>query len=454
MNLVHFLKAIALRRSASVLALASALLYTTNVKAQNAIENVIVEVYYVSDVNDATDETGGGLPAGSKTYRVFIDLCEGCALRSVYGDENHEIRIVSTAPFYNHADRGRTFGHLVQTGALDEGTTALDSWMAMGGASNQKRAVLKVDDPDGSIVGGGNNDGGSAMVPGGLLVNDDPLAGQPLVERDGLVALAAGGTAAPPNFNVSGDDPAAVFDNSTVSGSFTSFSMRMACAVPGVTGADADNRVLVAQLTTLGELAFCLNVEIQQPNGTVVKYVCSDDVLLPGETANGLLAYPPQCGCTDPNFLEYDPTAGCDDGSCQTAIVFGCLDTLACNYDPEANFNVSQLCCYGPGNCNGLDISLVCPTVGIDEPAVDRFGLQAYPNPFREEVNLKVSSGWSGTASYVLSDALGREVRVGALLIAGSTDEPRLVLTDLASGVYHLRIGFGTEVRSLVLVKE
>ena len=454
MNLVRFPKVIAPKGCTNVFVLAVMFLFAMNAKAQNAIENVIVEVYYISDVNDATDETGGGLPAGSKTYRVFIDLCEGCALRAVYGDENHEIRITSTAPFFNHSDRGRTFGHLVQNGALDEGTTALDSWMAMGGASNQKRAVLKVDDTDGSVVGGGNNDGGSAMVPGGLLVNADPLAGQPLVERDGLVALAAGGTAAPPNFNVSGDDPAAVFDNTTVSGSFTSFSMRMACTVPGVTGGDVGNRVLVAQLTTLGELTFCLNVEVQQPNGTVVKYVCSDDVLLPGETANGLLAYPPQCGCTDPNFLEYDPTAGCDDGSCQTAIVFGCLDTLACNYDPDANFNVSQLCCYGPGNCNGLDISLVCPTVGLDEQALDGFSLQAYPNPFHDELFLKVTAGVGGSASYVLSDALGREVRSGVRFIPGGNYETRFVFGELARGVYHLRMELDREVRSLVLVKD
>ncbi len=421
--------------------------------AQGAIENVVVEVYYVSDANDATDVTGGGLPAGSKTYRVYLDLCDGCSLRAVYGDANHEVRITSTEPFFNHADRGRTYGHLVQNGALDEGTTAIDSWLAFGAASNQKRAVLKVDDTDGSIVGGANNDGGSAMVPGGLLVNTDASAGSPLVELDGLVPLAPGGTAAPPNFNVAGDDPATVFDNVTVSGSFTSFNMRMACSVPGVVGATTDNLVLVAQLTTLGELSFCLNVEVQQPNGSVTKYVCSDDVLLPDETANGLLVYPPQCGCTDPDFLEYDPNAGCDDGSCQTAIVFGCLDTLACNYDPTANFNVSQLCCYGPTNCNGLDVSLVCPTVGIDDREQGHAPIIARPNPFSDAVFIDLGRPMSGGFTYALIDRTGRTLRTGVAHIAGQ-DGWSIGLSDIASGVYLLRVDHQDEVRSVMMVKD
>jgi hypothetical protein len=130
------------------------------------------------------------------------------------------------------------------------------------------------------------------------------------------------------------------------------------------------------------------------------------------------------------------------------------LDTLACNYDPDANFNVSQLCCYGPGNCNGLDISLVCPTVGLDEQALDGFSLQAYPNPFHDELFLKVTAGVGGSASYVLSDALGREVRSGVRFIPGGNYETRFVFGELARGVYHLRMELDREVRSLVLVKD
>ena len=42
-------------------------------------------------------------------------------------------------------------------------------------------------------------------------------------------------------------------------------------------------------------------------------------------------------GCTDPNYTEYNPQATIDDGSCSTPVVFGCVDTTAFNYDPNAN---------------------------------------------------------------------------------------------------------------------
>ena len=84
--------------------------------AQPDIEDVLVEVYYVSDNNDATDETGGFLAPGSRTYRVFIDLCTGCSMRALYGDSAHPLLIRSTAPFFNNIDRGRTYGHQIANG--------------------------------------------------------------------------------------------------------------------------------------------------------------------------------------------------------------------------------------------------------------------------------------------------------------------------------------------------
>lgn len=42
-------------------------------------------------------------------------------------------------------------------------------------------------------------------------------------------------------------------------------------------------------------------------------------------------------GCTDPAFLEFDPYAATDDGSCTTAIVYGCVYDAASNYNALAN---------------------------------------------------------------------------------------------------------------------
>ncbi|HEY0976500.1 MAG TPA: T9SS type A sorting domain-containing protein [Flavobacteriales bacterium] len=415
--------------------------------AQNDIENVIVETYYISGANDATDTIGGGLAQGSRTYRVHIDLAAGASLRALYGNSDHPLRITSTAPFFNHLDRGRTYGHEINNGALDEGTTALDSWLSLGAASNQRYGIPKADDTDGSIIGGANNDGGSAEIAGGLLVENDPAIIHALTERDGLTGLN-GGVALPPNFNVTGDDPVTVFRDSTLHPEFLSTDVRIGCSTPGVHGPTADNIILVAQLTTIGELSFELNIEVQRADGTLLRYVASDSVLNNGETASGLLSYPPVCGCTDPDFLEYDPTAGCDDGSCQTAIVFGCMDQAACNYDPGANFHVPVLCCYGPDQCNGLDIALVCPTLNIDDLAASDVGV--HPNPVIDRIRITSARIAGNGGAYTLLDGSGRSLRTGSL---DRSPENHIDVSALPSGVYLLRIGTGERNLTVRIIK-
>ncbi|MFN3874735.1 MAG: T9SS type A sorting domain-containing protein [Flavobacteriales bacterium] len=408
-------------------------------RAQQSLENVIVETYYVSDANDTADPlSGGGLAQGARTYRVYLDLCEGCALRAVYGDQYHPISIASTSPFFNHADRGRTFGHQLNNTGLGEGTVALDSYLSLGRGSAARLGILKEEDPDGSGIGGANNNQG-------LLSNSAPEMGLPITQADGLVPLA-GAPSVPPGFLVSGDDPAAAFGDETVASSFSSAGFRISTTNPGVTGPTADNRILIAQLTTAGELTFQLNVEVQQPDGAVTRYVSTADTLLPGETLSGLLVFPPDCGCTNPNFLEYDPAAGCDDGSCATPIVFGCLDPAACNYSATANFNVPQLCCYGIDDCNGLDPYLVCPTIGFHELA--RGALVVAPNPTHGALRIAGAERLAPPLSMMVMDASGRALMRAALRsdgpseadLSGLAEGPYLVLVQGAKGSATARI--------------
>lgn len=417
------------------------------VQAQGELENVIVETYYISDANDATDVIGGGLVTGSRTYRVYVDLCDSCALRAVFGDAAHPMDISSTAPIFNNVDRGRTFGHEINNGALDENTVALDSWLSLGAGSTQKYGIPKADDPDGSILGG--NDGGSAMIPGGLLQNTDPLAGAPLDSLDGLVPLN-GGAALPPGFAVVGTSPDSLFRDSTAGMMFETLDTRISCTTPGVTGPTADNRILIMQVTTAGELSFHINIEVERSTGELIKYVWNDTLLQADEVASGLLVYPPVCGCTDPNFLEYDPGAGCDDGSCQTAIVFGCTDTLACNFDPAANFNIPLLCCYGPDSCNGLDITIVCPGVSTPELSTTAVEWNLFPNPLGGD---RLTLTWTGQQvdGVRVLDQAGRLVREERL---GGMREGRheLDLAGVPAGILLIQVitDRGPQVRLLV----
>jgi len=49
-------------------------------------------------------------------------------------------------------------------------------------------------------------------------------------------------------------------------------------------------------------------------------------------------------GCTNPVYLEYNANYDYDDGSCSTLVVLGCMDSLAFNYNPLANTELTGSC--------------------------------------------------------------------------------------------------------------
>lgn len=396
--------------------------------AQADIENVIVETYYITEANDTLDPDAGPLAIGAKTYRVFLDLCADCALRAIYGDTAHPLEIISTEPFFNHYDRGYSFGHQMNNGALNDGSAGLDSWLSFRAASNSRFGIMKADDPDGNNIAGAANDLG-------ILANAITEIGIPLTTSDGLTTDTS--SALPSGFYSTGISLDSVFGDSARVSAFISDSTVIGCSTPGVKGVTADNVLLIAQLTTAGELSFHLNIEVEKGDGTVNRYVATDTLLYLGETPNGLLAYPPVCGCTDPNFLEYDPTAGCDDGSCATAIIFGCLDTNACNYDANANFNLYALCCYGPDSCNGLDVSVVCPGVGIPDDPGAANALEIFPNPVHDRLNVRLGSDPIAYSALYLLDQSGRLVR--SINLPTGSGAVAVDVSDLARGTYVLR---------------
>jgi hypothetical protein len=59
-------------------------------------------------------------------------------------------------------------------------------------------------------------------------------------------------------------------------------------------------------------------------------------------TDDGSCYYNP--GCTNPLYLEYDSTYDYDDNSCATLSAYGCMDSTAFNYDSLANVEI-------PGSC-------------------------------------------------------------------------------------------------------
>jgi hypothetical protein len=383
------------------------------VTAYSQIDSVIVEKYYVSDAKDATDITGGGLPAGSVTYRIYIDLAAGSKLLKIYGDAAHAFIIESTDDFFNNIDRGKSFGKEITSNRLNSNTLALDTWLTIGQASNSFFGVLKTEDINGSVIGGINNDGGSAGIQGGLLVNTDPSAGIALTAADGLVPA----NTLPTNWisQLNGATMSSSIDT-TIFGSLEKgrkfITNNFYLSNSGTTGTTVNNRVLIAQLTTKGELSFAINAVIEETDGTttrIVKYVAEN--ISGDEKTSRFLKYPapppppPLCGCNDPEYLEFRKNLECFvQDSCKTKIVYGCTDPNACNYNPLANFNIQSVCCY-PGRCNDRDIRVVCPDIQGQS-----LGFDIYPNPANEMVTIKMTNGNIKNAKCSIYDSNGTPI--------------------------------------------
>lgn len=251
----------------------SSLFIVLIIHAQNGLENVLVEKYYISDANDtAVNMDGGILPVGSVTYRIYADLLHGYKFQAAYGvntpGADHELRIATTTLFFNNEDRGSTSPTFSKAQSQNN-TVMLDSWLSVGAACTGNFGIMK--DLDDGVANAMNNDG--------VLQNNNPLAGIPLITQDGFMSVSGRTPEAVTAVGISTE--MAMFDNqndgtngpvfSTWNGSWASLN--------GSMGPDTiDNKVLIAQMTTDGTFYFELNIQIGTPSGGVENYVAQNPV--------------------------------------------------------------------------------------------------------------------------------------------------------------------------------
>ncbi len=419
------------------------------------LENIIVEKYYVADANDAANPTGN-LPPGSVTYRIYVDMAPGYKLKQLYADEFHTFKIESTDTFYNHIN-GKSFGIDVNKNTLNKNTTALDSWLTLGQAAKvtvapQKyyHGILKGQDIDGSFIGGTNNQQG-------LLVNADPSASPALTVKDGNgrdsviynmpVSYFSNGI-------LTGTDDSTIFGSLKTGTEFIRDTFELTC-VTGVKGIIPDsNQVLIAQLTTKGQLKFELNLVLIDANNNPCYFVAdsSKTVLSPyNETTKGFLKYPPACGCTDPNYLEYSSIYPCTDNTaCKTLVVLGCTDTMACNYNPLANYNVQALCCY-PGYCSDRDLSVVCPGLSKNKQSAPGFNL--FPNPAQNQITIQVQDVDNKEIKYEIRNAYGTISLAGNPGLVSGTINQQVDISNLETGLHLVRVFIGNTAYNKILMK-
>jgi hypothetical protein len=231
------------------------------VNAQTGLQKVIVERYYVSNADDAAVSIGT-LPVGSVTYRIFADMKQGYKFQTAYGSPAHTLFIKTSTSFFNNEDRGSKSPTYTKTQAKDN-SVMIDSWLSAGAGCTGNFGILKSEDNGVSTVVNADN----------ILQNNDPVAGIPLTIQDGLIAGIPGSFIA-----IGIDNELGVFDDISQSGnSFLTNNGAWSC-LSGAVGPDTTNKVLLAQITTDGEMSFELNIQIGTPEGGTEQYVAKNPV--------------------------------------------------------------------------------------------------------------------------------------------------------------------------------
>jgi hypothetical protein len=230
------------------------------------LERVFVETYYIADREDENGENARGIEAGMVTYRIWVDMKEGYRLLSVFGAPGNPLKINTTTTFFNDTIFGKIQAPEIDPSKLGANALLIDSYIALSGANRSDIAVLKVDDSDGSVVQPVVNPEEPRLIDRGVLLNRNPNAGLPLRDSDGLMDGNV------PALVVFGHDFAA-FGNCLHQNS-VEFDNGAWAVFKGLKGPFSEsNYVLVAQVTTDGELSYELNLQLASPQGVTEYYV-------------------------------------------------------------------------------------------------------------------------------------------------------------------------------------
>ncbi len=273
------------------------------------LQQVVAEQYIFDNAEQSQ-------PEGTFTYRIYAEMASADdKVSAVFAIQDcHSLNISTTTSFFNSEFGGITPASISPALYPAFPTVEADSWVTVGVENNTSPGAGDV-----SAI---------ANIP------PDPYNG----------ALTFGGTA-----NSIQMDDGAWFTLATS---------------PSSLPVGPQNRVILGQFTTDGELSFDLNIQVflggDQDNR--VDYVWSETCNTPGGTLTGFeqedetlsqsgifAGGEDPAGCTNPLADNYDAEATEDDGSCEYS---GCTDPNADNFNPQATID--------DGSCGILD----CPYEG------------------------------------------------------------------------------------------
>jgi hypothetical protein len=233
--------------------------------AQQGLEGIVVEKYYVSDAADsmnALDQLAPyALKTGSVTYRIYANLLPGYKVIQMFGLVDHPMKLNTTTAFFNDPNYGVSVYQGTSLNNTKKNTSLIDSYLTIGGVCAGQMGVLKTEDTDGSI---GNNQG--------ILTNVTPAMGLPIMGTNAQDGLMPGMPIVPNTLGFTSElDPI----DQVVGGSIQINDGAIA-ALGGVEGVTLSNHVLLGQFTTDGDFSFELNLQLATPiAGQSETYVAS-----------------------------------------------------------------------------------------------------------------------------------------------------------------------------------
>ena len=299
----------------------------TFVSAQNGLEGIIVEKYYIANAADAAASVGT-LPVGSVTYRVYADMLPGYRFQALYGNSNHALKINTTTSFFNNEDFGATTANSIKSTNLVKNTVALDSWFSVGASATGQFGVLKTDD----------NGAANLLTLSSILNNTATAVGVGLKTQDGNIA------GSPEAVTFVGVDPTGgLFDATSQSGKSFIVTDGAISSLNGATGPTPANRVLLGQFTTDGTFSFEFNIQIGTPTpGVSEKYVVSNPII--GEKTISTLKF-------ESNFL---PTVSISSPSNNAKLLTGETANITANA-ADKDGTISQVEFFVDGKSVGVD---------------------------------------------------------------------------------------------------
>ena len=229
---------------------------------------------------------------------------------------------------------------------------------------------------------------------------------------------------------------------------------------------DANNRVLLAQLTTTGALTFKLNLRVYDdgdPNN-VIDYVstpntgCASENEVDGTELGLIYGGPSACG--DPTACNYDPDAlpeEVNNDFCDYSTCPGCTNPLACNYNPDFPEDdgscVLGSCNYAPELSIPLGVGSICMPDDITLPASTDNPPTASPEYWYTFVSIgnpMFICGLSSEADIALN-VMDTDFNVVAIEDQFATAADETLSITLPIGTYYLLVSspqFGTETLS------